>query len=80
MIQPVEGSEELTPGPVLHLAVQIRNKEMACILVKKFGADPLIKDQSGKTAVDWARCIGDTAICRQLDPTLDNAGLSSQPG
>ncbi|OJJ83114.1 uncharacterized protein ASPGLDRAFT_48480 [Aspergillus glaucus CBS 516.65] len=37
---------------VLHLAVQIRNKEMVCILVKKFGADPLIKDQSGKTAVD----------------------------
>ena len=53
---------------------------MVYILVKKFGADPLIKDQSGKTAVDWARCIGDTAICRQLDPTLDNAGLSSQPG
>ncbi|BCR87324.1 ankyrin repeat domain-containing protein [Aspergillus chevalieri] len=76
MIQPVkrsegpEGSEEvgLTPGPVLHLAVQTRNKAMVRVLVTEFGADPLVKDQSGKTAVDWARCIDDPAIGRQLDP------------
>lgn len=76
MIQPVErsegpeGSEEvgLTPGPVLHLAVQARNKAMVRLLVTMFGADPLVKDQSGRTAVDWARCIDDPAISRQLDP------------
>lgn len=29
MVQPVEGLEELnTPGPVLHLAVQMRNSKM----------------------------------------------------
>lgn len=77
MIQPVEWSEgpegseevELTPGPVLHLAVQTRNKAMVHVLVAKFGADPLVKDQSGKTAVDWARCIDDPAISKQLDLT-----------
>ncbi|PLN79628.1 ankyrin repeat-containing domain protein [Aspergillus taichungensis] len=75
-IQPVErsegpgGSEEvdITPGPVLNLAVQTRNKAMVHALVTKFGADPLIKDQSGKTAVDWARDNGDPAISKQLDP------------
>ena len=77
MIQPVEWSEgseeseevELTPGPVLHLAVQTRNTAMAHALVAKFGADPLVKDQSGRTAVDWTRCIDDPAINRLLDPT-----------
>ena len=77
MIQPVkwsEGSEEseeveLTPGPVLHLAVQTRNTAMVHALVSKFGADPLVKDQSGKTAVDWAQFIDDPAINRLLDPT-----------
>lgn len=42
---------------------------MVHALVAKFEADPLIKDQSGKTAVDWARCIDDHAIDRLLDPT-----------
>ena len=77
MIQPVEWSKgpgkseelELTPGPVLHLAVQTRNMAMVHALVAKFGADPLIMDQSGKTAVDWARCIDDHAIDKLLDPT-----------
>ena len=53
MVQPVEKNEELVPGPVLHLVVQARNKKIIRVLVKKFGADPLVKDQCGKTAVDW---------------------------
>ena len=77
MIQPVEWSEgpeeseevELTPGPVLHLAVQTRNAARVHALIAKFGADPLVKDQSGRTAVDWARCIDDPAIACLLDPT-----------
>lgn len=83
MIQPVEWSEgseesdevELTPGPVLHLAVQTRNTAMVHALVAKFGADPLVKDQSGRTAVDWARCIDDPAIDRLLDPTYKSCQI-----
>ena len=83
MIQPVEWSEgseesdevELTPGPVLHLAVQTRNTAMVHSLVAKFGADPLVKDQSGRTAVDWARCIDDPAIDRLLDPTYKSCQI-----
>lgn len=75
MIQPVEGSEELTPGPVLHLAVQMRNSKMVQLLLKEFGADPLVKDQNGKTAVDLARCISDPAIRKQLDPTYSQCQI-----
>lgn len=79
MIQQGEWLEELSPGPVLHLAVQTRNSKMVRILVKELGADPLVKDQSGKTAVEWARCIGDTGILKVLDPThRDKARLSSR--
>jgi len=68
-IQPVEQSKGLIPGPVLHLAVQMRNSKWVRLSLKKFGADPLVKDQSGKPAVDWARCIGDPAIYKQLELT-----------
>lgn len=61
--------EELVPGPVLHLAVQTKNSKMVRVLVKELGADPLVKDEDGKTAVDSARCIGHRGIRRQLDPT-----------
>ncbi|EYE98466.1 uncharacterized protein EURHEDRAFT_408803 [Aspergillus ruber CBS 135680] len=57
------------PGPVLHLVFQTRHKEAVCILVKKFGVDPLVEDQIGKTTVDWTRYIDGAAICRKLDPT-----------
>ena len=71
MIQPVGKYEEieLTPGPVLHLAIQMKNKEMVQVLLRRFGADPLVKDESGKTAMDWAQSINDPAIRRALDPT-----------
>lgn len=74
-IQPVEESGELIPGPVLHLAVQMRNSKWVRLLLKKFGANPLVKDQSGKTAVDWARCIGDPAIHKQLDLTCSKCQI-----
>lgn len=75
MIRPVEGSEELTPVPVLHLAVQTRNPRMVQLLLKECGADPLVEDQSGKTAVDWAKCISDPAIRKQLDPTYSQCQI-----
>ena len=63
MIQPVGMSEELnTPGPVLHLAVQMRNSKIVRTQLKEFGTDPLIKVQSGKTVVDWAKCINSPAM------------------
>lgn len=52
MVQPVEETadgREITPGPVLHLAAQTRNKKMVCFLVKKLGADPLVR-------VHWQCC------------------------
>lgn len=70
MTQPGKWLEEgLVPGPVLHLAVQTKNPKMVRVLVEELGADPLVKDEDGKTAVDWARCIGHRGIRRQLDPT-----------
>lgn len=48
---------------------------MVQLLLKEFGADPLVKDQNGKTAVDLARCISDPAIRKQLDPTYSQCQI-----
>lgn len=47
MVQPVEKREELVSGPVLHIAIQTskkKKKKKVRILVKRFGADSLVKD------------------------------------
>jgi hypothetical protein len=63
-IQPGNWPTDLTPGPVLHLAIRTKNRQMVRVLIERFHADPLARDSEGKTAVAWAVDVKDPEIMK----------------
>jgi ankyrin repeat protein len=58
-IQPLGGEGDLTPGPVLHLAIRRKFWQKVRLLIERFHADPLAQDSEGKTTVAWAVDVKD---------------------
>ncbi|KAJ5621751.1 hypothetical protein N7528_006534 [Penicillium herquei] len=63
-IQPACGEKGLTPGPVLHLAIRRKYRQMVRVLINSFHVDPLIKDEEGKTALLWALDSEDSELVK----------------
>lgn len=61
-LQPADREGGLTPGPVLHLAIQRRMRRMVGVLLRRFHADPMVMDSEGKSALDWAGEMNDSEI------------------
>lgn len=62
--QPARSERGLTPGPVLHLAIRRKYRQMVRVLIEEFHADPLVKDEEGKTAVMWAEDPQDSELIK----------------
>jgi hypothetical protein len=58
-IQPAYGERDLTPGPVLHLAIRRKYRQMVRVLIDRFHANRLAQDLEGKSAVAWAVDVKD---------------------
>lgn len=65
-IQPADCEKGLTPGPVLHLAIRRKYRQMVRLLIERFHADPLVKDKEGKTAVAWAVDVQDLEFMKYV--------------
>ncbi|KAF7177626.1 hypothetical protein CNMCM7691_005987 [Aspergillus felis] len=72
-IQPADLETDLTPGPVLHLAIRRKYRRMVRVLIERFHADPLAQDLQGKTAVAWAMDVKDPEIMKKIKSLGFNA-------